>query len=86
VDALKKGRKPYVFKPVKARKNFAFTTHTMPPEALLYLCRLLYNYTPQAHILGIRGYEYSLGKSITRKASENLNAAIDFLINFLKKS
>lgn len=86
MDALKTGRKPYVFEPIKARKDFAFTTHTLSAEALLYLCQLIYNHRPEAHTLGIRGYEYFPGRSITEKARENLKAAFDFLINFLKNS
>jgi hydrogenase maturation protease len=84
VDAIKSGRKPFVFKKIKPAEDSSFTTHHLSPEALLYLTQVLYERNPGVWLLGIRGYKFSLGEQLSPKAQENFGAACKFLVKVLR--
>ncbi|HRD02831.1 MAG TPA: hydrogenase maturation protease [Candidatus Saccharicenans sp.] len=84
VDAIRSGNKPFVFKKIKPAGNYSFTTHNLSPEALIYLTQLLYEKRPEAWLLGIRGYRFSLGEKLSAEARHNFDQAYKFFIKFLK--
>ncbi len=84
VDALRSGKKPFVFKKIKPTGEASFTTHHLSPEALLYLAQVLYERNPEVWLLGIRGYRFSLGEKLSPKAQENFEAAYKFLVKMLR--
>lgn len=85
VDAAKDGDAPFRFEPIAPHASWAFSTHFMPPESILALCRDLYARTPKAWILAIRGYEWEVGAPLTEQATANLIAAEATLKSFLMK-
>lgn len=86
VDAIKSGKKPFVFKKIKPVEDSSFTTHYLSPETLIYLSQALYEKCPEGWFLGIRGYRFSLGEKLSSKARENFEAACKFFIEFLEKA
>ncbi len=61
-----------------------FSTHSVSPAAVLDLARDLFDRTPAAYVLGIRGYEFNeFGEGLSPRARANLAAALDFLRPFL---
>lgn len=61
-----------------ASENFEFTTHVLPPSAVLYYCRTLYGLAPRAEILMIGGHDWGLRNGISTQAMENLDRALRF--------
>lgn len=84
VDASRKAESPFNFETLFPEPRLPIYTHHLSPENLLGLCQELYSYVPQAHILGIRGYEWELKQEISPPALENLEVAIGFLQEILK--
>jgi len=84
IDALKSGKKPFVFKKIKPAGEASFTTHHLSPEALLYLTQVLYERNPEVWLLGIRGYRFSLGEKLSPKGRENFDQAYKFLVKVLR--
>lgn len=84
VDALRKGRKPFVFKKIRPAGKFAFTTHALSAEAVAYLSRTLYGKNPEVYTLAIRGYEFEVSEGLTPAARKNLELALAFFKELLK--
>lgn len=84
-DALKTGPGPFIFRKVKPAGDFTFTSHSLPPAAVAFLCQKLYKKAPAVYILGIRGYEFEPGEKLSPKARENLRQALAFLLGILKQ-
>jgi hydrogenase maturation protease len=59
------------------------STHAVSPGCVLALCRELYDRTPEAYALHIRGYAFELGADLQPEAAGNLDAAVAFLREFL---
>ena len=68
----------FSFRPIKASKSVAFSTHSMEPESVVSLCKELFGKKPAAYLLTIRGYSWELSAQMTEKAHENLTAAMDY--------
>ncbi|MCX8161023.1 MAG: hydrogenase maturation protease [Candidatus Saccharicenans sp.] len=83
VDALKTGDKPFLFQKIAPARNFSFTSHSLSPEAVAYLCLELYQKRPDVMTLAIRGYEFEVGEGLSPAARNNLEAALDFLVKKL---
>jgi hydrogenase maturation protease len=60
-----------------------FTMHAMDPSFVVDLCRKLYDKTPEAFLLKIRGYEYELQEGVTEKAARNLLKAFTHIKKIL---
>jgi hydrogenase maturation protease len=78
-DASTRAKPPFEFKRVRPRATLAFSTHALAPASVLALCRELYGRTPRAFLLGIRGYRWELGETLTARAGRNLDRALAFL-------
>ena len=79
VDAVKTGVEPFSFRPLAPAATVSFSTHAMPPEAVLALCRELYGKCPDTYLLAIRGHAWEPNAPMTPEATANLAAALAFL-------
>ncbi len=77
VDAYKR-KLPIGFqwKMILPEEQYAFTTHSFSPAALLFLCQELYSHTPEAYVLMIEGKNWGLGVGLSLAAKKNLKEAV----------
>lgn len=62
--------------PCAALKDFPFTTHSLPPGAVMYYCKTLYGREPEAQLLEIRGFHWELQTGLSQPAEANLERAL----------
>ena len=79
VDASRRGPDPFRFRAVRPSKGWSFSTHALPPEAVLAWCLELYGRRPQASVLAIRGHRWVLEEGLSPMARRNLDRAEGFL-------
>lgn len=79
-DASVDANEPFDFEPMHAIPPVVgFSSHSITAESLLGLARELFNATPQAYAMAIRGYEFNdFGESLSGTASGNLDGAVRF--------
>ncbi len=79
VDSYK-GELPDGFQwaPCEPSRDFEFTTHVLPPAAVLYYCQDLYGKTPRADLLLIQGEQWELGNGMSPEAEDRLGDALKF--------
>ena len=79
VDSYR-GELPGGFKLVRCEPSseYAFTTHVLPPGAVLALCRDLYGAVPRAETLIIQGTSWELGIGMSPEAERRLADALQF--------
>ncbi|MDP3312814.1 hydrogenase maturation protease [Lutibacter sp.] len=65
-------------------KEFAFSTHSIPPDQVLNLCKIVYNKTPKAYLIAIEGYEWDIKIGLSKRAFINLINAKNHFLNFIK--
>jgi hydrogenase maturation protease len=63
-----------------------FSTHMLAPASTLYLCQELYSQVPEAWVIAIQGYEWELQEGLSPKAKLNLEHALTWFKDYLKKS
>ncbi len=85
VDASKKSEEPFVMKRIFPSKNITFTTHSVNAESIIAICDEYFGSAPEAWMLGIRGYDFSIGEGITEEAQKNLELAWQYLIKILNQ-
>ncbi len=58
-----------------------FTMHAISPGVVLDLCNQIYGKIPETYLIHIKGYEWELefDKSLSPKAAENLQKALEYL-------
>ena len=76
VDAARSGAEPYAIRALAAVPDLEFTSHLLKPETLLAIVEQYYGRSPDAYLLGIRGYEFEFFEGLTERASGNLTEAI----------
>ena len=81
VDADRSGPAPFSMRPLEpSTDGGSFSTHSVAPGAVLSPCRDLLHATPDAWILGIRGYEFDrFGEGLSEGALANLDQAVEFI-------
>lgn len=58
-----------------------FDSHSLSPEALMFLARTLFDATTPARVLAIRGYRFEpFIESLSADAADNLQQALRFLV------
>lgn len=78
---LKQG---FEIKPCKAAGHYFFSSHAQSPETILYLAGDLFKKMPIAYTIGIAGFNWGMGSSISHQACQNLEAAYrNFISGFL---
>lgn len=71
---------PFDFSELTAAKDDSYTSHAMTPAALLYAYRQVYGKdAPPAFLLRIRGHDFELGDSLSKRAAANLEVAAELL-------
>jgi hydrogenase maturation protease len=66
------------WKPCKPSKDFEFTTHVLPPRAVMYICEDLYRNPPRANVLMIQGSSWDLRIGMSPEAELHLDKALRF--------
>ena len=79
VDAARSGPSPFAFEALAPAASLEFTSHLVRPEAILAMAYHYYGATPQAFLLGIRGYEFEFVEALTPAAADNLQRAVEML-------
>lgn len=78
-DADVAGAEPFYIRSAEpAADSMTFSTHHISIEGVLALTRDMFHATPEAYVIGIRGYEFNeFGEWLSPKAQANLDAAIE---------
>lgn len=72
---------------ITANPKAELGSHTLAPDALLQLCKTLYQHEPEAWMLAIRGYEFDqFDEHLSHAAETGLNEAEAFLLTWLERS
>lgn len=85
VDAEREGAEPYSVGAVQPAVDITFTSHLISPESVVALCEQMYGKTPDCWLMGVRGYDFDFGETLTERAEENLEKALSFVIDFVEK-
>jgi hydrogenase maturation protease len=76
---------PFELRRLSPRREAAFTTHSVAPEAVLALAREHFGGQTVGFALGIRGYEFDdYGERLSAAAQGNLAAASEFVLRALR--
>ncbi len=76
VDATASGQAPVALHRVQPAVDFSFSSHALSPPALLQAFVTLDRGTPPAAFsLGVRGYSFGLGHSLSEQAAHSLEEA-----------
>jgi hydrogenase maturation protease len=79
VDAEIAGPEPFSVKRIKPSPEISFTSHSVTPESIIAICEDHLKHTPQAWLVGIRGYSFEFCEGLPPKAQKNYDAAFSFL-------
>ena len=63
-------------------EEFAFTTHVLPPGAVLSLCRDIYGKSPRSDMLMIQGTSWDLRIGMSPEAERHLENALQFFKSY----
>ena len=58
--------------------DFQYTSHVLPPQAVLHLCEDLYGHAPPSDMLLIEGEDWGLDEGLSATARRNLDKATTF--------
>ena len=76
VDAARDGGEPYELRRLSPTFDVTFTSHLVKPGTLLAIAGHYYGKSPEAYLLGIRGYEFEFLEGLTDRARSNLADAL----------
>jgi hydrogenase maturation protease len=79
VDAALEGPEPFQVRPLEPSPTIGFSTHAFGPESLLAVCEQAYHRSPQAVLVGVRGYEFDIDEGLSPGAQANSRAALEFI-------
>jgi hydrogenase maturation protease len=68
----------FQWKPCEPSKHFEFTSHVLPPGAIMHYCLDLYGKSPRADLLIIEGTRWCLGVGMSPQAEHHLDKALQF--------
>jgi hydrogenase maturation protease len=79
-DASVDANEPFDFDPMHTKPPVVgFSSHSITAESLLGLAGELFNVTPQAYAMAIRGYDFNeFGEALSDTAAGNLAGAVGF--------
>lgn len=61
---------------LQGKGHFTYTTHSLHPEAVLQLCHQIFQRTPETYLLGIRGEDFGLGKTLSDAGRKHLEKSL----------
>ncbi len=85
-DAARRLRAPFRFSKLAPAGGAPATSHALGPGAVLALCERLYGRRPDARLLALRGHRWGVGEGLSAAAASNLEAALAFLADFLRRA
>jgi len=86
-DADVSGPEPFRFTPVEPGSVSGFSSHSVEPPEVVALAECLFGARVHAYALGIRGYNFnSFGEQLSKKATNNMEAALEFLVGAIRNS
>ena len=86
VDATVVTDPPFSYSRLTARGRPGHTTHAMRPEQVLDTYRQLGGEPPEAWLLEIGGESFALGDALSEGAAQNLDAALAFFVDELRRA
>ena len=79
VDAWQNaGDEPFRWSEVGTSADLTYTTHRLTPQAVMHLCKELFDRMPEAHLLAIAGEDWALGSPLSPRADANLEQALNW--------
>jgi hydrogenase maturation protease len=86
VDASLNAQAPFSFTKIANTNDSGLGSHSLTPNAVIRLCETLYDKTPKAFILAIKGYEFDqFDEHLSSQAKTNMLVAVQFLIPLLSE-
>lgn len=83
-DASQETMDSFALTPIEPAQNTVeFTMHAVAPGYVVHLCQNLFQKTPHAFLLHIKGYEWEMAESLSKAARNNLNLALEHMQNML---
>lgn len=79
VDAARGGEEPVHEETVVPALEITFSSHILSPGTLLAIAQREFGAMPEAHLLAIRGYDFSFEEGLTEAAVRNLAHAVELL-------
>ena len=73
----------YKLEPLIPAPTVEFTMHAVAPAFILHLCNQVFDKTPQAFLLHIKGYEWEFMKEMTAMAQNNLISASEYIKKYI---
>lgn len=84
-DALIGGDGAFRFVMADPATNADITSHSLTPEAVLILARMLYDAAPEAHVMGIAGQDFGeVKEGLSPQAQSNLDRAVAFFLDWAR--
>jgi hydrogenase maturation protease len=84
VDAALEGPEPFQVRPLSPSSTICFSTHAFGPEAVLAVCEQAYRRSPEALLVGVRGYEFDIAEGLSDGAQANSRAALEFITRLIQ--
>lgn len=75
----------FSYEECQVKDSFEFTTHALNPGVVLSLAKNLFNATPQANVLSIKGIKWELGEGLSETALNNLEKASSYFYDLYLK-
>lgn len=75
----------YRLEPLEPSAQTEFTMHAVSPAFILHLCRDIFEKSPEAWLLHIKGYKWSFLAEPTNEATVNLAGALGHMKEFIAK-
>jgi hydrogenase maturation protease len=80
IDATRAGREPFDVRRLAPAEDSSFTSHLAKPETILAIAERYYGKSPEAWLLGIRGYEFDdFRERLSERAEDNLRLAVNHI-------
>jgi hydrogenase maturation protease len=86
IDASVNGPEPYAWTRIEAAAEISFSSHSVSPESLLTATQRHFGATPEAWVLGIRGYAFEFAEGLTSQAQVNLEQAVAFVESWIRRT
>lgn len=68
----------FMIEEIYPAKEVAFSTHSVPPNQVLNLCKTIYNKTPKAYVVKIEGVYWDIEVGLSQRAEQNLKNAFHY--------
>lgn len=84
IDAFKSElKRGFSFERIYPAEEVSFSTHFMPPNQILSLCKSIYAKKPKAYLLKIQGCNWNIGVGLSELAKTNLKHSFIYFIENL---